>query len=155
MEAALQTISVELRKLEAEQLGSISNTTLIPRVSNNIMAVQHDEKKKIFAVIVENTTEILAGENIIFRIKMTHLGLFSYQEINNNDEFLWLICRAAETVYHTAIFQKILELTIAFGIAPLRAFIVSIPVEQIANVHIEKTDLMTSSSSSTEISHSK
>lgn len=140
-ECTMQTISVELRKLEAEQLESVTGTSLVPNVNNNILAVQHDEEKKAFAVIVENETKISTGDKPAFSIKMAYLGIFTYNVKVSDEEFLELICRASETIYNVAILQKILELTIAFGIAPLRAYIKSITPEQIAGVHIEKTTL--------------
>ena len=140
-ECTMQTISVELRKLEAEQLESVTGTSLVPNVGNNILAVQHDEEKKAFAVIVENSTTISTEGKTAFSIKMAYLGIFTYNVEVNDNEFLHLICRASETIYNVAILQKILELTIAFGIAPLRAYIKSITPEQITGVHIEKTTL--------------
>lgn len=140
-ECTMQTISVELRKLEAEQLESVTGTSLIPNVGNNILAVQHDVEKKAFAVIVENSTKISTNEKPAFSIKMAYLGIFTYSVPVSDEEFLELICRASETMYNVAILQKILELTIAFGIAPLRAYIKSITPDQIAGVHIENTTL--------------
>lgn len=140
-DSTLHTISVELRKLEAEQLENVTGTSLIPNVGNNILAVQHDVEKKAFAVIVENSTKISTDDKPAFSIKMAYLGIFTYSGKVNDAEFLELICHASETMYNVAILQKILELTIAFGIAPLRAYIKSITPDQIAGVHIEKTTL--------------
>lgn len=140
-ECTIQTISVELRKLEAEQLESISGTSLIPNVNNNIVGVQHDKEKKAFAVIVENATTISTNEKPAFSIKMAYLGIFTYNVEVDNESFLNLICRASETIYNVAILQKILELTVAFGIAPLRAYIKSITPEQITGVQIDETSL--------------
>ena len=83
-ECTMQTISVELRKLEAEQLESVTGTSLVPNVGNNILAVQHDEEKKAFAVIVENSTTISTEGKTAFSIKMAYLGIFTYNvEVND------------------------------------------------------------------------
>lgn len=138
----LQTVSVELRKLEAEQVDSISGASLVPNISNNLSSVQHDAKKKVFAVVIENNTQILSNEKPTFSIRMAYLGIFTYTAENlEKNDFLQCICSAAETVYYAAIFPKITELTTAFGIAPLRAYITSIAPEQIKEVQIEEADL--------------
>ena len=89
----LQTVSVELRKLEAEQVDSISGASLVPNISNNLSSVQHDAKKKVFAVVIENNTQILSNEKPTFSIRMAYLGIFTYTAENlEKNDFCVLFC---------------------------------------------------------------